>query len=76
MFSDRAEYLRNAKECRQKARTAVTEEHRQAWLKMAENWDALARHGGERHSSESLHYFDDESGHPGSGQTRHEPPTE
>jgi hypothetical protein len=37
-----AEYLQLADECRQMARTALNEEHREQLLKMAATWESLA----------------------------------
>ena len=37
------DYKKHAEECRQLARTAAKEEHRQGLLKMAETWDGLAQ---------------------------------
>ena len=38
-----ADYRKKADECRQEAARAFTEADRQTWLKMADEWMALAR---------------------------------
>jgi hypothetical protein len=47
-------YGRLAEECRQKAEEAARPVDQQAWLKLAEDWDELARGGTEAHVGASL----------------------
>jgi hypothetical protein len=44
-------YGRLAEECRQKAEEAARSVDQQAWLKLAEDWDELARGAGEHVSA-------------------------
>jgi hypothetical protein len=47
-------YGRLAEECRQKAERAARPVDQQAWLKLAEDWDELARGASEAHVSAAL----------------------
>jgi hypothetical protein len=35
-------YLRNARECRDRAKTSLLASEREKWLKLAEDWEELA----------------------------------
>ena len=35
-------YRQKAQECRERAKTTLSEDDRAAWLKMADEWDAVA----------------------------------